>query len=198
MTMNANDWDERYSASALVWSEGPNRFVEELAQGLDPGRALDLACGEGRNAIWLARHGWRVSGIDYSKVAIDKAKRLAAQAGVEVEWFCSDVLTFEAATGSYDLVLLSYLQLPVDQMSTVVAKAGRALAPGGTLLVVGHARANLTDGVGGPQDSAVLYEPDDVVSWLGDLVIRRAEHVTRTVETDGGPRTAIDALVAAS
>lgn len=198
MTMNAHDWDERYGASELVWSEGPNRFVEEVAQGLVSGRALDLACGEGRNAIWLARGGWLVTGIDYSKVAIDKAARLANAAGVEIDWRCEDVVTFEAPDASYDLVLLSYLHLPADQMAAVIASGRRALAVGGTLCVVGHARVNLTSGVGGPKDAAVLYEPGDVVGWIGDLDIRRAEHVTRVVDTDEGPRTATDTLVVAA
>lgn len=195
MTMEAQDWDERYAASALVWSEGPNRFVEEVAQGLVPGRALDLACGEGRNAIWLARAGWLVTGIDFSKVAIEKAARLARQAGVEVDWRCEDVVTFAAPKASYEFVVLSYLHLPAEQMATVIAHGRRALVVGGTLFVVGHARVNLSEGCGGPQDPEVLYEPEDVVNWLGDLEIQRAEHVSRTVETDDGPRTAVDALV---
>ena len=198
MTMDARDWDERYAASELVWSEGPNRFVEEVARDLEPGRALDLACGEGRNAIWLARQGWSVTGADYSKVAIEKAHHLADAAKVAVDWRHVDVVTFKAPSASYDFVLLCYLQLPFEQMTTVTVNASQALAPGSTLCVVGHAWVNLTEGVGGPQDPAVLYEPSDVVGWLGDLAVSRAEHVTRTLDTESGPRDAIDTLVVAT
>ena len=191
-------WDERYAATELVWSAEPNVFVAEVTGDLPPGRALDLACGEGRNAIWLAGRGWRVTAVDFSAVAVDKGRKLAARAGVDVEWRCEDVLAWEPRPRSFDLVVLSYLQLPGPALAGVVGRAGEALAPGGTLVVVGHARANLDGGVGGPQDPAVLYEPDEVVGWVGGLVVARAEHVRRTVETPDGPRQAVDTLVVAS
>jgi len=195
--MDAHDWNDRYAATALVWSEGPNQFVADTVQELTAGRALDLACGEGRNAIWLARQGWTVTAVDFSDVAIDKARQLGTAAGVAVDWRCADVAIWEPSAASFDLVLLSYLHLPDEQMSLVIANGRRALAPAGLLLVVGHARANLTDGVGGPQDPDVLYEPDDIVAKLDDLEVLRAEHVVRTVATDSGPRQAIDTLVLA-
>lgn len=195
--MDAHDWDERYAATELLWSEGPNRFVEEVAAGLPAGRALDVACGEGRNAIWLAQRGWRATGVDFSPKAIEKARRLSERAGVEVEWRCTDVLTLDVAGAAYDLVLVAYLHLPPQSMSIALSVSRKALAPGGTLFLVGHARSNLTRGVGGPRDPAVLYEPDDVVGWLGDLGVVRAEHVTRSVETEDGTRDAIDTLVLA-
>ncbi len=142
--MDVHQWNERYSTTELVWSEGPNQFVEEIAGELAPGRALDLACGEGRNAIWLASQGWQVTGIDFSEAAIEKARRLSEAAGVVVEWQCANVVTFEPPATSFDLVLLSYLHLPSHEMIQVLASTTAALAPGGALLVVGHARENLT------------------------------------------------------
>jgi len=195
--MDSQDWDQRYDQADLVWSEGPNRFVEEIARELPAGRALDLACGEGRNAIWLARQGWTVTGVDFSAVEIEKARRLGESAGVAVEWRCADVVTFKPQAACVDFVLLSYLQLPAREMADVVASGSRALAAGGSLLVVGHARANLTDGTGGPQDPDVLYEPDDVGNWLRDVEVLRAEHVIRTLDTETGLRQAIDTLVLA-
>ncbi|MFD0328131.1 methyltransferase domain-containing protein [Streptacidiphilus monticola] len=79
--MDAEDWDRRYAAEELVWSAGPNRFVAEELAGLTPGRALDLAAGEGRNALWLAEQGWRVDAVDWSAVGLDKARRAAAARG---------------------------------------------------------------------------------------------------------------------
>lgn len=197
--MDSRDWDERYGADDLVWSSGPNTFVEKIVGGLEPGRALDLAAGEGRNAIWMAQQGWRVDAVDYSAVAIGRAEQLAAKAGVgeRLTTQVVDVLTanFEAA---YDLVLLSYLQLPADQMRTALRIAVDAVVPGGRVLVVGHARKNLTEGYGGPQDPAVLYDPPQVVEDAVGLpvTVHEAEMRERvTTDPDGAERVAIDTVV---
>lgn len=194
--MDSRAWNERYAAAELVWSETPNIFVAEVAGVLPAGRALDLACGEGRNAIWLARRGWTVTGVDFSDTAIGKARHLAEKARATVNWMCEDVIDWEPAD-SFDLVVICYLHLPHEGMSHVLGHACRALAENGSLLVVGHARANLASGIGGPQDPGVLYEPDDVKDWLGDLEVVRAEHVNRAVETPDGSHMAIDTLVLA-
>jgi len=195
--VDRHQWDERYASRELVWSAEPNVFVAEVAGPLPPGRALDVACGEGRNAIWLATRGWRVTAIDFSAVAIGKARRLAEAAGVAVDWLCDDVLAWQPLPENFELVLLSYLQLPAGDMAAVVGRAATALVPGGALLLVGHARANLAGGVGGPQDPSVLYEPGEAAAWAGQLEVARAEHVYRSVDTPEGPRRAIDTLVVA-
>ena len=197
--MDASDWDEAYAARELVWSAGPNRFLEAEASDLPPGRALDLACGEGRSAIWLASNGWTATGVDFSAVAIEKAGRLATERGVEVEWICADVRSWTAPAGAFDLVVMLYLQLPAPDRAVVLSSAATALAPGGTLLVVAHDSTNLEHGYGGPKDPAVLYTPTDVVTALEGrgLEIVRAEQVERPVQTDEGERVAIDALVRA-
>jgi SAM-dependent methyltransferase len=192
------DWNARYAAKGLLWSAEPNRlFAAELAD-LMPGRALDLACGEGRNAVWLAERGWRVTAVDFSEVAIAKAAELAASRNVHVDWVLADVVDHEPEARAFDLVVVLYLQLPEDELARAVRHASDALAPGGTLLVLGHDRTNLTDGYGGPKDAAVLFGPEDVVALLGDLVVERAETVGRTVTLDDGEeRTALDAFVRA-
>ena len=196
-TMDRHAWDERYAGTELLWKADPNRFlVRELAD-LAPGRALDVACGEGRNAVWLAGKGWTVTGVDFSGVALDKARRLAQQRGVTVEWVNADVVDWAPPQNEFDVVVLMYLQLPKDQRQAVHIRAAGALAVGGTLLVVAHDLSNLRDGYGGPQDPAVLFTPDDVVSDLGGLEIVRAERVRRPVTTDAGEVEAIDALVRA-
>ena len=104
--MDADAWDERYAASELVWSAAPNRFVEAECADLPPGRAVDLAAGEGRNAIWLAGRGWRVTAVDFSRVALEKAARVVAgsEAADRVEWVCADATTW---TGEgYDLAVV--------------------------------------------------------------------------------------------
>jgi SAM-dependent methyltransferase len=193
--MNAEAWDSRYRGSELVWGAGPNRFLVDEVGDLTPGTALDVACGEGRNAIWLAEQGWQVVGVDFSAVALDKARRLAAARGVAVEWVEGDLVTWEPPDG-YDLVVVLYLQLPAASRRQVLGRMARSVAAGGTMLVVGHDRANLAGGYGGPQDPAVLYGPGDVADDLGGILeIERAEQVRRPVTTPEGEAVAIDVLV---
>lgn len=201
--MDADAWDERYAATALVWSAGPNAVVAAECADLSPGLAVDLAAGEGRNAIWLAQQGWDVTAVDYSRVGLDKGARLAADVGTgdgTVHWVHADATTWVGA--DLDLALIAYLQLPRDQRAAAHRNAIRALRPGGTFLLVAHDSSNLTQGTGGPQDPAVLMTAEDVLSDLDpapyDVV--RAERVARTVTTDDGhggaeSRTAWDCLV---
>jgi len=201
--VQAAEWDARYAGSDLVWGAEPNRWVVEVCAGLPVGRALDLACGEGRNVLWLARQGWQVTGVDFSQVALDRAAELA-QGGPHLartpEWVQADLLTYRPAAAAFELALIAYLHLPAPQRAVVVRAAAQALAPGGTLLVVAHDSANLTDGTGGPQDPGVLYTAADVAHDLTDLPgvqITRAERVEREVSTATGPRQALDLLLTA-
>ena len=195
--MDSGAWDERYAAAELVWSAEPNQFVAEELAGLSPGRALDLAAGEGRNAIWLARRGWTVTAADFSQVALDKGRQLAAD--TTVRWVCADATTWDEPA-AYDLVVLAYLQLPEDQRRAAVRAAFASVAPRGTFFLVAHDGTNLTEGTGGPQDPAVLMTAEDV---LGDLAGQefetlRAERVARRVGDGHGEepaRVAWDCLV---
>src|SRR5262245_33209390 len=103
--MTPEDWDRRYAEPRLVWSAEPNRFLVEELGDLAPGAALDLACGEGRNAIWLAQGGWDVTGVDFSGVAVGKARRMAAEAGAAARFVRADLAEHVPAPGSADLVV---------------------------------------------------------------------------------------------
>ena len=196
--MDRDDWDARYASEELVWSAAPNQFLVSEIAGLTPGRALDVACGEGRNAIWLAERGWTVTAFDFSSVALDKARRLGAARGVTVAWELADVTEYTPATSQFDLVIVMYLHLPEPQRRIAFGRAADAMAPGGTLLVVGHDITNPQAGWGGPQDTSVLYGPDDIVANFNRLEIVRAARVERRVATDDGDKVAIDALVRAT
>jgi SAM-dependent methyltransferase len=195
--MSREHWDERYGTEELIWKADPNRFLVEELQALAPGRALDVACGEGRNAVWLASKGWHVTGVDFSRAGLAKAQRLATDRGVEVAWVEADVVEWQPPSASFDVVVVLYLHLPAEQRRQALARAAAALAPGGILLVVGHDVSNLLKGTGGPQDPAVLFGPEQIVEDLPGLQIERAERVTRTVVTEAGEATAVDALVRA-
>ena len=195
---DSEEWNRRYAGRKLLWTAAPNRFLVAEAGGLPPGRALDLACGEGRNAVWLAEQGWQVTGVDFSDVGLAKARELASARGVEADFVQADLLDFRPERRAYDLVLLFYLQLPARRRRGIVRAAAEAVAAGGTLLLVAHDSSNLEHGHGGPSDVSVLYTAADVVADLGSsLEIERAERVERPVETADGERTALDALVRA-
>ena len=191
------DWNERYAGRELVWTAEPNRLFAAEVVDLAAGRALDLACGEGRNAVWLAERGWRVTGVDFAAVGLAKARELAASRGVDVEWVHADVLEYAPEPHAFDLVAVVYLQLPRDELDQALRTAADAVAPGGTLLVLGHDTTNLTEGHGGPKDVSVLFTPEEVVASLGGLVVERAEKVRRMVSLEGGEAIAVDAFVRA-
>lgn len=195
--MDSAGWDIRYRASDLVWGGEPNRFVAAEFTGTPPGRALDIGAGEGRNAIWLAGLGWRVTAVDFSAVAIDRARRLAERQGVTVDWVVADVRAYQPEPGVYDAVIVAYLHLVPADLSIVLGRAAQSLAPGGRILVVGHDVTNVDEGVGGPQDPDILYTPQAIVGGLPGLIVRRAERVRRPVQTEQGVVDAIDTLVSA-
>ena len=197
-TVDSQEWDQRYAGAELVWTAEPNRFVVAELQDLPPGRALDVAAGEGRNAVWLAARGWQVTAVDFSAVGLDKGRQLAQARGVTVDWVQANVLDYQPEAAAFQLVLVAYLQLREAELDGVLRRAATALAPGGVLLVVGHDVANLTEGIGGPPDPAVLYTPESVTRSLSGLTVLRAERVRRPVAAAGGDREAVDTLVRAT
>jgi SAM-dependent methyltransferase len=193
--MQREEWDRRYADVENLWATRPNRFLVAEVAGLPAGRALDLACGEGQNAIWLASLGWEVTGVDFSEVAIRKATARAERDGIDVRFVCADLVEYEPERASYDLVLVMYLHIPSARRRAVHERAVAAAAPGGTLLVLGHDLTNLTGGVGGPKDPDLLYTAEQIAAELPGVEIEKATTVLRDV--DGEERDAIDTLVRA-
>lgn len=191
--MDSHGWDTRYKDNDLVWSGEPNIFLPPLVEGLDVGSALDLACGEGRNAIWLARLGWDVTGVDFSAVGIEKARAIAGDIGVD--WIVDDVTDF-TPTKKFDLVLVIYVHLVPQEMELLFSRAISALSPGGTLIGVGHSLRNLTDGVGGPPYPEILWTDARIGPLIGDLDAVALTEVSRPV--DGSEIPAIELLLHAT
>jgi hypothetical protein len=137
--------------------------------------------------------------VDFSDVAIERARKLAERRGVDVEWLRADLASYEPAGGAFQFVLIAYLQLPGAELRGVLARTAPALAPAGELMMIGHARRNLSEGVGGPRDPAVLWTPDEIEGALRalGLSVERFEHVQRSVDAPDGPREAVDVLVRA-
>ena len=206
--MSREKWNRRYSEKELLWPEHPSSILVDEVEGLKPGKALDIAAGEGRNALWLAKQGWDVHAVDFSDVGVQKGRELARKAGLELSWEVADVTEYTPSPGRYDLVIIFYLHLPWPELSGVFQGAAAAVAPGGELLIVGHDVTNLTKGFGGPQDPDVLYTADQVASMLPDLKSEKAVTIERPVDHEHGTGsdmkeaaaeapTAVDCLVRA-
>jgi 2-polyprenyl-3-methyl-5-hydroxy-6-metoxy-1,4-benzoquinol methylase len=135
--VDASGWDARYASSDLVWGAEPNQFVAQELAGVPAGRALDLAAGEGRNAIWLAGLGWRVTAVDFSGVALDRGRQLAAARGLQVDWVQADLRGYRPEPGGYDAVVVAYLHLVPAELTEVLGRAAAAVAPGGRMVVWG-------------------------------------------------------------
>ncbi|HSP51808.1 MAG TPA: class I SAM-dependent methyltransferase [Cryobacterium sp.] len=195
--MDATDWDTRYrlareaqaGQTGRLWSAVPAQIVQDTVSPFTPGRALDLATGDGRNAIWLAGHGWTVTAVDFSAEAIGQAGAHAAEAGVSVDWQVGDATTWDPAGETYDLVTVMYLHLPEPVLRAVLARAAAWLSPGGHLVVLGHDRANLETGAPGPTNPDILYTPELLRSCidpasLGASRVVRCETIRRDLATD--------------
>ncbi|MGI5289854.1 FAD-dependent oxidoreductase [Nonomuraea polychroma] len=185
-------WDAFYGEKSQVWSGNPNAALVREAADLAPGRALDLGCGEGADAIWLARRGWQVTAADISRVALDRAAEHARAAEVadRIDWQRHD-LDKSFPEGSYDLVSACYLHAPTDlPREKILRAAAAAVAPGGMLLVVGHAgwpswEHNPPEGVHFPTPQEVL---DSLEPAAGEWEVLRSEEFERTQNTpDGEP-----------
>lgn len=197
--MDAREWDRRWLDKRLHAHGEASSVVLGALEGLKPGRALDLGCGSGRHAVWLAERGWRVTAVDFSSEALRQAREHAAELAVDVDWIEADLADYEPPEEAFDLVLLAYLHVPADERRGILAKAQAAVGPGGTLLVVGHDLTNIGTGAPGPTSPSVLYTPADIAPELRDLEVRHAEKVRRPVELeDGSTVEAVDALVVAT
>ena len=194
--MDRDGWNDRYETAEYIWNANPNQFVAEHLGDLAPGDAIDLAAGEGRNAVWLAEQGWRATAVDFSDVALTKARRLAEDRGVNIETIAADVTAWEPAS-PVDLVVLAYLQLPSDVQESVLRRVVGWVRPSGTVFVIAHDRSNVAHGHGGPSVEDVCYDAERTAAALAPLQIDRAEVVERRVDTPDGERVALDTLVIA-
>lgn len=181
-------WDERYRSRTGLWSGQPNpQLVADVAR-LAPGTALDIGCGEGADAIWLAQRGWQVTGMDLSPVALERAATHAAAAGTAVAarvmWALGDLVTWNPA-GQFDLVSMHFIHVPPAARETFNRRAATFVAPGGSLLIVGHDAGDRAQGVRRPPGDDQYFSGDDVVALLDlaswDIVVNevRPRTVTR-------------------
>ena len=190
----ASFWNRRYQDVERLWSTEPNAILVEFADELQPGRALDLGAGEGRNAVWLARRGWRVTALDVSSAGLARAARRAAAEGVELECVEADWREYRPAA-SFDLVVISFMHPAPDERASMFASAREGLVPGGHLFVVGVDLAE--HGRRGPPDADRLYTPERMRRALQGFDLLRCESVGYEGESKEGRRPVVDVVAIA-
>ncbi len=203
--LTAGFWDERYAGSDRVWSGRPNQRLVEQVADLQPGTALDVACGEGGDAIWLARQGWKVTAVDVSQVALAKVAQHAEDEGVadRLRLGFYDALADPRPAGrhTFDLVTVSFLHVPVEDFDAIYRGIAEAVAPGGRLLVTAHHPHDVESGSRHDHGPGLLFEPDRVLTTLGvgepgsPWEVEVADTPDRVQETTDGPLHVRDTVV---
>jgi thioredoxin reductase/SAM-dependent methyltransferase len=197
-------WEERYRAKPAIWSGRPNPQLVAEAAGLTPGRALDVGSGEGADAIWLAERGWQVTAVDISTTALQRAAEHATAAGPHIadriDWLHADLREKPPAEGTYDLVSAQFMHLPSDARSELFARLAAAVAPGGTLLIVGHHPADLRTTAHRMHFPDMMYTAEEIAAGLDSGIWEIVTAETReraTADPDGHHVTIHDAVLLA-
>ncbi len=197
--MERHAWDERYSAPDRKPLGEPNALVVEELAGIQPGRALELAAGEGRHALWLASRGWDVVAVDFSEVALQKAQARARTDRLHIDLVAADVHTFPLPKAGFDLVLATFFHPRPSERPALYPRMAGALRPGGRLLLVSYDKANLTEGSGGPKDPDFLLDPPVLAAELEalGLTVLRADTVRAKATTTEGEVEVVNAVIRA-
>lgn len=163
----ARFWDERYGSAARIWSGNPNSQLVEEVGGLEPGTALDAGCGEGADTHWLARRGWRVTAMDVSAVALQRGAAHAEEAIADrITWQQVDLLGWEPDDRRYDLVNAHYMHFPRALREPLFARLAGSVAPGGTLLLVGHHPSDMHTTMHRPPEPDLFFTAEEVAGSL--------------------------------
>ncbi len=196
-------WDERYRSTGGLWSGNPNPQLVAEAADLAPGTALDAGCGEGADAIWLAARGWRVTAVDVSTVALERGDAQAAERGADVarriDWRHEDLTDWIPAEASYDLVSAQFMHLPKGPREALFRALAAAVAPGGSLLIVGHHPSDLTT-IPRPALPDLFFTASDVAALLdphGWDVLVSAARARGVTDPDGRTGAIHDAVLRA-
>ncbi len=197
-------WDDRYRSQTALWSGNPNPHLVAEASDLAPGTALDVGSGEGADAIWLAGRGWRVTAVDLSTVALERAAEHAAQLGAgiagRIDWLHEDLTSWDPGSARYDLVSAQYMQLPAAPRQALFGRLAAAVARGGTLLIVGHHPSDLQTTMPRPPMPELFYTGDDIAAALDPSewdIITNASPARTATDPDGQPVTIHDTVLRA-
>lgn len=196
--MTESHWDEMYRSRDQVFSGEPNGVLVTEVTGLTPGKALDVGCGEGGDALWLARRGWQVTAVDVSETALRRGAAAGADVDGRVEWQRADLTTTPPPAGGFDLVSAQYFPLPRRPEHRALRALLAAVAPGGLLLFVGHDLADLAPGQGHGGDPRDYYQPAEVAGLLdGDWDVLTDATRPRTAPAPPGTHHTHDTVLLA-
>jgi len=194
--MSSTFWDERYATEDYIFGTAPNVFLASQAARIRPGmRALSIADGEGRNGVWLAEQGAQVHAVDFSAAALEKARKLAAERGVTLDFEQADILDWHWPEAAYDLVAAIFIQFaPPPERDRIIADIRRCLKPGGLLILQGYTPKQVEFGTGGPPHAANMYTEALLREWFGDWdILHLAEH--ESVIREGSHHHGLSALI---
>jgi SAM-dependent methyltransferase len=204
VVMDQAFWDERYGSTDALWSGNPNPQLLSEASDLGPGRALDVGCGEGADAIWLAERGWQVTALDISTVALERGAARAMEAGAEVAeritWLHADLASWIPGAESFDLVSIQFMHLPKDQREPLYRRLAESVAPGGTLLIVGHHPSDMQTTMPRPVVRDLFFTGSDLEADLDPVrweIIVNAERERDATDPDGHTVTIHDTVLRA-
>jgi SAM-dependent methyltransferase len=197
LVLDEGFWEERYLTKDALWSGRPNPQLVAETAGLTPGTALDIGCGEGADAIWLADQGWQVTGVDISKIALERA---AGHAGArQITWLHADLTGWDSGA-TYDLVSAHFIHGDKDEREAFQRRFAASVAPGGTLLIVGHHPADLETHIGRPDLPGFFFTAEEVAALLDpaawEIVTAEARPRSAT-DPDAGTVTIHDAILRA-
>jgi cyclopropane fatty-acyl-phospholipid synthase-like methyltransferase len=192
----AAGWNQRYSGESYLFGTGPNRFLASQVERLKPGMlALAIADGEGRNGVWLAEHGLNVLSLDFSEVALEKAKRLAAGRGAKIRTLLADIKTWNWSGGPFDLILAIFIQFADPALrAEIFARTKENLAPGCLLMLEGYRPEQLTYKTGGPPIAENMYTAALLHESFSDLEILHLKEYDASIE-EGQGHSGMSALV---
>jgi SAM-dependent methyltransferase len=197
-------WEARYRSAAAVWSGRPNPQLVAEATDLPGGAALDVGCGEGGDALWLAARGWRVTGVDFSPTALQRAAEHAQVRGPEVagriQWVQADLTAWTPPAAAFELVTGHYFHLPAEPRQALFERLAAAVTPGGTLLIVGHSADDLQTSVHGPDVPGMFWTAAEVAAALDPAlweVVVAESRPRSTQDHEGREVTIADAVLRA-
>lgn len=186
--MDTDFWNDRYGAAAQLWSGNPHGQLPEIVADLPPGSALDVACGEGADALWLAAQGWNVTAVDFSTVAIERARQAASQCGLNIEFIVAELDVWVPEAG-FDLIVEFYLHLEPNRRTSLHRRLQPYVREAGRYLAVGHHPDHARPGVQGPP-GFLLFGPEDLETDFSELTTVKAERV----ESHANERHSVDTI----
>lgn len=189
-------WNERYNTDEFIYGTEPNDFLAANIAALPPGRVLSLADGEGRNGVFLAKHGYDVTAVDLSDVGLAKAKRLADQNGVKINTIHADLADFDPGIEQWDGIVSIFAHLPGDIRQRLYGRIGASLKPGGVFLLEAYTPDQIGRGTGGPQSADLLLNRDKLRSELTGMTFRHLAELERDV-SEGMFHTGLASVVQA-